>query len=164
MPVVPGHPNRQPFEGCLTLVDVPSDNAIGGSHGHRVFLSRSGAISALPSLIGMGVCFSDGWAGQDERQKCGVITAARLDRDRLMVEGHIFGYDFPEIINRRQTRDLGMSFELADGSSVANKKEPIWRLTHFTFIGAAILLRRKAAFKRTSFCLPKPNRAAETQE
>ena len=40
-PTIQGHPNRMPFEGVLTLVDVPSDRAPSGSRGHRVTLSRT---------------------------------------------------------------------------------------------------------------------------
>src|SRR5258706_8737395 len=39
-PVVHGHPNRLPFEGVLTLLDVPSDKAPSGARGHRVVLTR----------------------------------------------------------------------------------------------------------------------------
>jgi len=45
-PVVHGHPNRLPFEGVLTLVDVASDKAPSGSRGHRVVLTRAAAESA----------------------------------------------------------------------------------------------------------------------
>ena len=36
MPRVAGHPNRIPFEGVLTVVDVASDRAPSGARGHRV--------------------------------------------------------------------------------------------------------------------------------
>ena len=42
-PVVHGHPNRLPFEGVLTLVDVASDKAPSGARGHRVVLTREAA-------------------------------------------------------------------------------------------------------------------------
>ena len=32
-PEVQGHPNRLPFEGCLTLVDIASDKAPSGARG-----------------------------------------------------------------------------------------------------------------------------------
>src|SRR3984885_3902068 len=54
-PVVHGHPNRLPFEGVLTLVDVASDKAPSGAKGHRVVLRREAAEAALPSLLGMAV-------------------------------------------------------------------------------------------------------------
>ena len=55
LPTVHGHPNRLPFEGCLTLVDIASDKAPSGARGHRVLLTRAAAEAALPSLLGMAV-------------------------------------------------------------------------------------------------------------
>src|SRR3984957_17311521 len=77
-PVVHGHPNRLPFEGVLTLVDVPSDKAPSGSRGHRVVLTREAAEAALPSLLGMAVGYKAGWDGHDARQKCGIIPSAEV--------------------------------------------------------------------------------------
>src|ERR1700685_3795150 len=98
-PEVAGHPNRLPFEGCLTLVDVASDKAPSGARGHRVVLTREAAEKALPSLLGMAVDYKAGWDGHDARQKCGIITAAELDSpgkgQRLMVRGFVFARDYP---------------------------------------------------------------------
>src|ERR1700723_452790 len=96
-PVVHGHPNRLPFEGCLTLVDVPSDKAPSGARGHRVVLTREAAETALPSLLGMAVDYKAGWDGHDARQKCGIITSAELQGRNLKVAGFLFCRDFPEI-------------------------------------------------------------------
>jgi hypothetical protein len=86
-PVVHGHPNRLPFEGVLTLVDVASDKAPSGARGHRVVLTREAAEAALPSLMGMAVDYKAGWDGHDARQKCGIITAAEVDGQKLTVAG-----------------------------------------------------------------------------
>jgi hypothetical protein len=99
-PQVHGHPNRLPFEGVLTLVDVPSDKAPSGARGHRVILTRAAAEAALPSLLGMAVDYKAGWDGHDARQKCGIITSAELDGRRLTVAGFVFSKDFPEIEQR----------------------------------------------------------------
>src|SRR5271156_356194 len=96
-PVVHGHPNRLPFEGVLTLIDVASDRAPSGARGHRVVLTREAAEAGLPSLLGMAVDYKAGWDGHDARQKCGIITSATLEDQRLMVEGYLFARDFPEI-------------------------------------------------------------------
>ena len=160
-PEVEGHPNRLPFEGCLTLVDVASDKAPSGARGHRVVLTREAAEKALPSLLGMAVDYKAGWDGHDARQKCGIITAAELDSpgkgQRLMVRGFVFARDYPEIRRQMETDvaasaqgEMGMSYELAD-AHVADMKASVWRLTRATFTGAAILLREKAAYRGTSF-------------
>jgi hypothetical protein len=158
-PHVAGHPNRLPFEGVLTLVDIPSDKAPSGSRGHRVVLTRQAAEAALPSLLGMAVDYKDGWDGHDARQKCGIITAASIEGKRLTVAGYLFARDFPEMEKKMQVEaNMGMSYELAD-AHVADMRAPIWSLTRATFTGAAILLRDKAAYRNTSFRL-KHNRHA----
>src|SRR5690348_12582982 len=152
-PVVHGHPNRLPFEGVLTLIDTPSDRAPSGARGHRVILTRAAAEAALPSLLGMAVDYKAGWDGHDARQKCGIITAAELDGQRLTVAGYLFARDFPEFgpeIESRIQAGMGMSYELAD-AHVADMRASIWTLTRATFTGAAILLREKAAYRGTSF-------------
>jgi len=152
-PTVHGHPNRLPFEGVLTLVDVASDKAPSGARGHRVVLTRAAAEAALPSLLGMAVDYKAGWDGHDARQKCGIITSAELDGRRLTVAGYVFSKDFPEIEERLGIEGaMGMSYELAD-AHVADMRAPVWTLTRATFTGAAILLREKAAYRGTSFRL-----------
>ncbi len=156
MPEVAGHPNRLPFEGCLTLVDVPSDKAPSGARGHRVVLTRAAAEAALPSLLGMAVDFKDGWDGHDARQKCGIITSAELQGQRLQVKGYLYARDFPEMEAKiaagvsASDCAMGMSYELAD-AHVADVKAQVWTVTRATFTGAAILLRDKAAYRGTSF-------------
>jgi hypothetical protein len=152
-PQVHGHPNRLPFEGVLTLVDVASDKAPSGARGHRVVLTRAAAEAALPSLLGMAVDYKSGWDGHDARQKCGIITSAELDGRRLAVAGFVFSRDFPEIEQRLGIEGaMGMSYELAD-AHVADMSAQVWTLTRATFTGAAILLREKAAYRDTSFRL-----------
>ena len=157
-PAVHGHPNRLPFEGVLTLVDVPSDKAPSGARGHRVVLTRAAAEAALPSLLGMAVDYKAGWDGHDARQKCGIITAAEVDGKQLLVSGYLYARDFPEIeaqIKKSGPESLGMSYELAD-AHVADMRTQVWTLTRAMFTGAAILLKEKAAYRGTRFGLRKP--------
>jgi hypothetical protein len=154
-PAVHGHPNRLPFEGVLTLVDVASDKAPSGARGHRVVLTRAAAQAALPSLLGMAVDYKAGWDGHDARQKCGIITTAELDGKRLTVAGFLFAKDFPEIEQQiRSDGAMGMSYELAE-AHVADMRAEVWTLTRATFTGAAILLRDKAAYRNTAFRLQR---------
>ncbi len=155
-PEVLGHPNRLPFEGCLTLVDLPSDRAPSGARGHRVLLTRDAAATALPSLLGMAVDYKAGWDGHDARQKCGLITSATLEGSKLLVAGYLYARDFPEM-EAALNPEMGMSYELAD-AHVADMRASIWTLTRATFTGAAILLRDKAAYRGTSFRVRRPVR------
>jgi hypothetical protein len=164
MPLVKDHPNRVPFDGVLTYVDVPSDRAPSGSRGRRVILTHAAADAALPSLLGMAVDFCPGWDGHDARRKCGIITdaeivsshgASRGGSSEIRVAGYLFGRDFPEVerhLRSTPAEQMGMSYELAD-AHVEDMRASVWRLTKVTFTGAAILLREKAAYGRTSFRL-----------
>lgn len=155
LPEVAGHPNRVPFEGVLTLVDEPSNRPPSGARGHRVILTREAALAALPSLMGMAVDYAPGWDGHDARTKCGIITQADVEGNRLRVSGYLFGKDFPEVedrVRRGAVGTMGMSYEIAD-AHVGDMNAEIWKLTRATFTGAAILLREKAAYRNTSFQL-----------
>jgi hypothetical protein len=155
LPEVAGHPNRVPFEGVLTLVDEPSNRPPSGARGHRVILTREAALAALPSLMGMAVDYAPGWDGHDARRKCGIITRADVEANRLRVSGYLFGKDFPEVEDRMRSGKagmMGMSYEIAD-AHVEDMNAEIWKLTRATFTGAAILLREKAAYRNTSFQL-----------
>jgi hypothetical protein len=157
-PAIQGHPNRMPFEGVLTLVDLPSDRAPSGSRGHRVTLSRTAAEAALPSLLGMAIDFRPDWDGHDARSKCGILTSADIVGHRLMVGGYLYARDFPEVeakLHDLAAGSMGMSYELAD-AQVEDMRASVWKLNRVTFTGAAILLRDKAAYRQTSFHL-KPH-------
>jgi hypothetical protein len=161
VPEVPGHPNRVPFAGVLTLVDVPSEKAPAGARGHRVVLRRSAAEAALPSLMGMAVDFTERWDGHDARSKCGILTHAAIEGAQLKVRGYLFARDFPEIergLDKHGEQAMGMSYELAN-AQVADMRASVWHLDRVTFTGAAILLRDKAAYRATSFVLVDENGA-----
>jgi hypothetical protein len=164
MPAVMGHPNREPFHGVLTLVDVVSDKAPSGARGHLVVLTRAAAESGLASLLGMALDYSLSFDRHDTRRKVGVITRAEIVGRKLELGGHLFAKDFPEIVRQiGRGRDchgafdaasaprhtcLAMSYEIAD-ARVADLGAKVWTLTQVTFTGAAILRRDKAAYRDT---------------
>ncbi len=144
------HPNRVGFTGVLTQVDRPSDRAPAGARGHRVLLTRAAAETALPSLIGMALDQTPAFDGHDARRKVGVITAAEIVGNELLVAGHIFARDFPELLRELQSGSkLGMSYEVAE-ARVEDVRAAVWTLIEVTFTGAAVLMREKAAYSGTS--------------
>src|SRR6266545_3829457 len=98
MPAVEGHPNREPFRGVLTLVDVASDKPPSGARGHRVVLTRGAAETALPSLMGMALDYAPALDRHDVRRKVGVITRAEIVGRKVEVSGFLYARDFPEIV------------------------------------------------------------------
>lgn len=158
MPAVVAHPNRRLFRGVLTQVDVASDRAPSGTNGRRVVLTKAAAERGLASLIGMGLGFTPKLDGHDARRKVGVITAAEIEGNALVVEGYLFARDFPEMVQEleRGRSELGMSYEIAD-ARVEDPNAAVWKLIEVTFTGAAVLKRSKAAYQNTSIGLKKEN-------
>lgn len=166
MPDVVGHPNRLPFNGVLTLVGVASQRSPSGARGHRVMLTRAAVEAARPSLLGMALDYAPALDAHDTKRKIGIITAANIVPmpqsktdtgliGQLAVNGYLFAHDFPEVVDElRSARAgaLGMSYEIAD-ATVPNQEAGIWTVTNFTFTGAAVLRREKAAYPQTWIAL-----------
>jgi len=161
LPDVVGHPNRLPFKGVLTLVGTASQRSPSGAKGHRVMLTRSASEAALPSLLGMALDYAPALGSHDVRRKIGIITEANIEPmpqsktsgtpGQIAVSGYLFAHDFPEVVDEiRALPDstLGMSYEIAN-ATVPNPEALIWTVTDFTFTGAAVLRRDKAAYPQT---------------
>ncbi len=163
MPEVEGHPNRLPFEGVLTLVAVPSRRAPSGAQSHRVMLTRRATEAALPSLLGMALDYAPALNAHDQRRKIGVITGAEMvalkpgsadPAAQVTVSGFLYEHDFPDVVEtlRAGQQRLGMSYEIT-ATEIVGTASPIWVVTEFTFLGAAVLQREKAAYPETRFVI-----------
>src|SRR5579863_2292168 len=161
LPEVAGHPNRLPFPGILTLVGVASQRPPSGARGHRVMLTREATEAALPSLLGMALDYAPALAAHDVRRKIGIITDAEIvpmpqsrtsgKTGQISVAGYVFAHDFPDVVDAIRAQadgSLGMSYEIAN-ASVPRQDASIWAVTSFTFTGAAVLCRNKAAYPQT---------------
>lgn len=182
MPEVGAHPNRVPFRGVLTFVDVASDAAPAGARGHRVMLKKPATEKALPTLLGMALDYTPSLDKHDARRKVGVITAADIvkkagaahrsdGRGRpfpqsqpsphlladaeakaaLSIEGFLYARDFPELVREMRAKGpgvLGLSYEIAE-AKIDDLGADVWAVDEFTFTGAAVLRRDKAAYRET---------------
>jgi hypothetical protein len=130
-----------------------------------VQLTREAAERALPSLIGMGLGYTPKLDGHDARRKIGVITSAEIVGQEIVIEGHLFARDFPELIRELRLKDgeLGLSYEVSD-AIVEDMQARVWKLTEVTFTGAALLLREKAAYGQTWFRLEDQMSAEEMKQ
>ena len=97
-----------------------------------------------------------------------VFSQTTVDRrlstvDCIEVAGYLYARDFPKIVrtlratqpNRNgaegsQRHLYGMSYEITD-AVVQDFNAPVWIVTEFTFTGAAVLRRDKAAYRNTWF-------------
>jgi hypothetical protein len=154
IPDVVGHPNRLPFRGVLTLVGVASQRSPSGAQGHRVKLASKATEAAIPSLLGMALDYSPSMDGHDVRRKIGIITEAEIKRGgaagKLEIGGFVYARDFPDVVEEMRAGEgtLGMSYEIAN-AWVPDGEATVWTVTKFTFTGAAVLRRDKAAYPET---------------
>jgi hypothetical protein len=124
-------------------------------------LTRTAAEAALPSLLGMALDYAPALDAHDARRKIGIITEADIvpmpqrktsvPIGQIAISGYLFAHDFPDAVNQIRSQEgeaLGMSYEIAN-ATVPNQDAPIWTVTDFTFTGAAILRRDKAAYPQT---------------
>ena len=113
MPRVTGHPNREPFRGVLTLVDVVSDKAPAGARGHRVVLTRSAAEAGLASLLGMGLDYSRLSTGTMPAERSASSRGRRSSGRKIELGGYLFAKDFPEIV-----REIGRGGGLVNSAAI----------------------------------------------
>lgn len=134
------------FHGCLTFLDVPSDRCPHGSLGHKIVMTSRVAEQALPSLIGCELNFRRSLDGHSSDLKGGTITRALIANGRLEVFGWLHAEEIAEAISRVE---LGLSYEIKN-AVMEDMRQPIWTIARFSgFVGAAIVLRKKAAYSNT---------------
>lgn len=127
---------------------MPSDRAPHGASGKRVLMPVAAARAMLGSLTGMGVNIGNA-SGHNPGTKVGVIQAARIEGDAIMVSGHLGAADFPAEIRRIRSdlARLGMSFEGQFQFESANTDPLV--IAGGAFHGACILPSAEAAYGST---------------
>lgn len=143
------HPNKTPFTGTLLILDEASNKPPHGAEGHRIFVPSAVAKKRLGTLINTGINYTRELDSHSPRHKVGVITGARISGNKVLVNGFLWGKDFPEVSRDLRAGKLGMSMELAD-VYVRSKTDPIWHLEDFHFSGATILFKSAAAYTNTA--------------
>lgn len=145
------HPNKMPFSGILTRIDIASDKPPNGANGKRILVTKAAAEEALDSLLGMAVDLTKGLDGHDARNKVGLITGAHIDGNAIHIEGFIYASDFPQEALRihLEQADLGFSFEARDLAVESMETDPLV-VKRLSFTGAAILMKSDAAYTMTS--------------
>jgi len=82
----------------------------------------------------------------------------RKTTGQLAVSGYLFAKDFPDVVDEIRAQSsgagstLGMSYEVTS-VDIPHRSSSIWTVTAFTFTGAAVLRRDKAAYPQTWIAL-----------
>jgi len=74
-----------------------------------------------------------------------------LSTNALSIGGFLYARDFPELVREIKAKGpgvLGMSYEIAD-AKIDDLAADVWSISDFTFTGAAVLRRDKAAYRET---------------
>jgi len=156
MPTVVDHPNRHPFSGVLTRLDIASDFPVGGTTSKKVVIPTAVAEAAIPSLLGMAVDHTKDFKGHDRKQKIGIITEAFIGEvdevlgTPLHIAGFFYAADFPTEVGRIQAERELLGFSYEAEAFVASVNSDPWVCTACDFTGAAVLYKDKAAFTSTS--------------
>jgi hypothetical protein len=99
----------------------------------------------------MAVDYKPALDGHDPQAKIGVITAATIEGNAILIEGFIYAADFPEVAAEiKASQDaLGFSYEARNLYTNDPDANPCV-ITDCVFTGAAILRKDKAAYRTTS--------------
>ena len=156
MPIVKGHPNRHPFTGVMTRLDIPSDFPVGGTTRKKVIIPVAVAEKALPTLLGMALDYTQDFDGHDRKSKIGIITEAYVgEEDELLgtplhIAGFFYAADFPDEVALIQSKQNALGFSYEAEATVEDMDTDPWVCASCEFTGAAVLLKDRAAFTKTS--------------
>jgi len=156
IPIIKDHPNRHPFTGIMTRLNIASDFPVGGTTRKKVIIPGDIAEAAIPTLLGMAIDYKPNFDGHDRKSKIGIITEAYIGEEDtvlgtpLHIAGFFYAADFPDEVAAIQslTEHLGFSYEAE--AFVSDLDSDPWVCTSCEFTGAAVLYKDKAAFTRTS--------------
>jgi len=125
----------------------------GGAKGYSIVLADG---TNVEELNGSGVNCSygaDGFKAHNKSFKIGVIDDARIVNDDIIVEGHLWKTDFPDVCDTIESAKhaLGCSVEVYAYDVSVDDDKKIQTLNDVHFTGMSIVYKSKAAFEGTNF-------------
>lgn len=166
------NPDLLKFSAIACYLDTPTDGTpCGGLMDYKTVICGDADVKSLEGM-GVNCSWGDGWFndGSDNLKnhdpwfKIGVINSATQDGNAIMVDGHIWKCDFPDICDTIECakESLGCSVEVYfDGIRRDDNEKILYgQKAHFT--GMAILYKTKAAFQNTKFMCSLQGQKEET--
>jgi hypothetical protein len=104
----------------------------------------------------MAVDYKPALDGHDPKAKIGIVTAATIEGNAILIEVFIYAADFPEVAAEiKASKDLlGFSYEARNLYTNDPDANPCV-ITDCVFTGAAILRRDKVAYRTTSIAISR---------
>ena len=155
------HRNFVPFEGIAAFIDKPSERPAHLvnfdteqiEEGAPISFTRAAVEAALPTLLGMGLCFQEGsYQNHPPRSKCGVITEAWIEGDQLRIRGGIYALDFPDVSAELQKnyRHLALCPLMRDLEIDPKTLPELFSVLKMTFTGVALMRVGTTGFDGTT--------------
>jgi len=144
------HRNFVPFEGVAAFIGKPSERPAHLvnfdteqiEEGAPISFTRAAVEAALPTLLGMGLCFQEGsYQNHAPRSKCGLITEAWIEGDELRIRGGIYALDFPDVIAEleKNHRHLALCPMMRDLEIDPKTLPELFSVLKMTFTGVALM-------------------------
>jgi hypothetical protein len=127
------------FEGVIAQVDVASQRACHGSHGHRILLPSNAARKELIGLLGLPIYVS----GCEGRLNVGKITEAEIRGNEIVARGTLDD-EVP------LTEHAAFAYEIKE-VHIEDYSADVWRIASFRFSGMRLLPQSKCAYSLTGF-------------
>jgi len=155
------HRNFVPYEGIAAFIDKASERPAHLvnfeteqiEEGAPISFTRAAVEAALPTLLGMGLCFQEGsYQNHAPRSKCGLITEAWVEGDELRIRGFIYGLDFPDVVAELQKnyRHLALCPMMRDLEIDPKTLPELFSVLKMTFTGVALMRAGTTGFDGTT--------------
>lgn len=149
--------NRMLFEGILARIDEVSEGIPAVGTGQPLFLPLATAekiVAQVNASHSLPIDADPSLSKHNDQGIVGVITKAAIKGQNLVVTGHLFPYNVPNMIRllKQNGNKLGMSMNaLVSGKSEVKAGRDVFLLEDVDLQGANVLFAEKATYQQSRF-------------
>lgn len=149
--------NRMLFEGILARIDEVSEGVPAVGTGQPLFLPLATAekiVAQVNASHSLPIDADPSLSKHNDAGIVGVITKAMIKGQNLVVTGHLFPYNVPNMIKllKQSGNRLGMSMNaLVSGKTAVQAGKNVFLLEDVDLQGANVLFADKATYQQTRF-------------
>lgn len=149
--------NRMLFEGVLARIDEVSEGIPAVGTGHPLFLPLATAekiVAQVNASHSLPIDADPSLSKHNDSGIVGVITKAFIKGQNLVVTGHLFPYNVPNMVRllKQNGSKLGMSMNaLVSGKPEIKAGQNVFLLEDVDLQGANVLFANKATYQQSRF-------------
>ena len=133
------------FQAVLFIVGMPTVLSPCGARGRRILMKQGAVDCALRDLPGKPLYRSRCLKTHDRSNQIGTIESAFIVGDMFCIAGEVF--EGQEISLAACEETMGVSYEANNCHVVDMRPERQWEIGRAEFVGAAVLLQKRAGHK-----------------